>query len=1103
MSEESLQFSEGNSDKFWKIKLEGNSFTVHFGRVGTSGQSQTKTFSSAAEAQKNYDKLVAEKLKKGYERTGQSVGTMPASTVVKDASVPSAKKEKEASGGASVVSQNTATAVMEKSDDINEPSTDSANASSGNAQIAAEQVSAEQSETESSSIAPSPPASALSQSTSNPTTASSAGFKSERRNDLKPEDLAFAVWNPLPPLPGVKKRPFDFEKLCEEFMALDPDVEVWASHWKKKCPTPLHMSQEEACFWIEVIIAGREPVNSWGPKRDQEIANKKNKVLQHLRSCDFSKVKSPEAVREGFKLVTSTNFGIMNMKDTSRLLCAHWSDPKMIIEQALLMAPEPAFALMKNFRQYVMPRLSESELDGLRSYIRSKLDPKKALAAKPDESEWTAYTVACFLRMPEDMERLLELIPDGAFDQDKRAYFHPQLYVMSLSSREKVLQEAARTRLYLGHGHTYYYTKGSSVDTVARAWLAVTGYDGPGLITDFIRRSYRDAADTMIAHLKLINGPELAPYMIELLDIDHAKFPARKWLTEHADWALPVLYEASQGAGKIASEAAEIMQGVSCRLDESLYPPELIAAIKGRFRLPDEDLPELDKDTTPEWLSKAIAEVKAGKTNLPIWTDPAVKPRIVVDKKRLNLEQMHAVLLALKQSTFENAHPLISAIQDHLDRKYCEKFAWSLFEAWLKNGAESKEKWAMASIGFLGGDETVFKIVPMIKVWPGESQHPRAVFGLECLRTIGSDTALMQINSLSQKMQFKGLKQKAAECMEAIAQTRGMSKNELEDRIIPDCGLDEKGQRIFDFGSRQFKFALGSDLKAMIREPDGKLKTDLPKPNTKDDPEKSKSAVEDWKLLKQQIKDIAKIQAVRMEQAMVTGRCWTFEHFEKFLVHHPLMIHIVRMLVWGEFKDDKLVRSFRVTEDQTYADEEDRDIQLTPGNAIRVIHAMLLSDDLKATWQSVLLDYEIVPPFKQLERPVFKLEPAELDQLEITRFKDKQVPAVSMVGIFDRCGWRRGVPEDGGCFYSHSKYFPGAGIAALAIYQGVPVGYMMEADPQTVESCYFFKATSDKVDMYFDSRTMTKIPLGKVDPIVISEVLHDLTVISSKADGSE
>jgi predicted DNA-binding WGR domain protein len=66
MERRSLQYTDAKSDKFWTITLEGKSHTVQYGRVGTTGQSQTKEFGSEAEAQKSFQKLLQEKLKKGY-----------------------------------------------------------------------------------------------------------------------------------------------------------------------------------------------------------------------------------------------------------------------------------------------------------------------------------------------------------------------------------------------------------------------------------------------------------------------------------------------------------------------------------------------------------------------------------------------------------------------------------------------------------------------------------------------------------------------------------------------------------------------------------------------------------------------------------------------------------------------------------------------------------------------------------------------------------------------------------------------------------------------------------------------------------------------------
>lgn len=64
------EFVEGTSSKFWDIVLDGKAFITTYGRIGTAGQSTTKSFGSEAEAKKEHDKLVAEKTKKGYTAAG-------------------------------------------------------------------------------------------------------------------------------------------------------------------------------------------------------------------------------------------------------------------------------------------------------------------------------------------------------------------------------------------------------------------------------------------------------------------------------------------------------------------------------------------------------------------------------------------------------------------------------------------------------------------------------------------------------------------------------------------------------------------------------------------------------------------------------------------------------------------------------------------------------------------------------------------------------------------------------------------------------------------------------------------------------------------------
>ena len=69
-------YTDEKSNKFWTIEVNGNSYTVNYGKAGTAGQTQTKDFADETACQKAADKLIAEKTKKGYvEQSGESEDT--------------------------------------------------------------------------------------------------------------------------------------------------------------------------------------------------------------------------------------------------------------------------------------------------------------------------------------------------------------------------------------------------------------------------------------------------------------------------------------------------------------------------------------------------------------------------------------------------------------------------------------------------------------------------------------------------------------------------------------------------------------------------------------------------------------------------------------------------------------------------------------------------------------------------------------------------------------------------------------------------------------------------------------------------------------------
>ena len=61
-----FEFKDGKSSKFWEVEVEGDAVTFRYGKIGTDGRVETKTFASAAKAEAEADKKIREKTKKGY-----------------------------------------------------------------------------------------------------------------------------------------------------------------------------------------------------------------------------------------------------------------------------------------------------------------------------------------------------------------------------------------------------------------------------------------------------------------------------------------------------------------------------------------------------------------------------------------------------------------------------------------------------------------------------------------------------------------------------------------------------------------------------------------------------------------------------------------------------------------------------------------------------------------------------------------------------------------------------------------------------------------------------------------------------------------------------
>jgi predicted DNA-binding WGR domain protein len=474
----------------------------------------------------------------------------------------------------------------------------------------------------------------------------------------------------------------------------------------------------------------------------------------------------------------------------------------------------------------------------------------------------------------------------------------------------------------------------------------------------------------------------------------------------------------------------------------------------------------------------------------PAWLDLAVLPQLVLRDGGVALPHTAVthVVTMLAMSKADEVYAGVDIVKDLCTPDSLAEFAWGLFGAWQSADMPAKDGWALTALSWLGDDETVRRLTPLIRAWPGEGGHARAVNALDVLAAIGTDVALMHLHGIAQKVKFSGLRAKAKEKIAQVAADLELTPDQLADRLVPDLGLDENGSMVLDYGPRRFVVGFDERLTPYVVDETGTRRKDLPKPGVRDDQDKAPAAHKQFAALKKDVRMLATDQVRRLQQAMVNGRRWTVTEFTDLFVGHPLLRHVTRRLVWARFDGENATFTFRVAEDSTFADVSDEEVPLPADATIGIPHPLHLGDDL-AAWVEIFSDYEILQPFPQLGRPVHALTGEERALGELAMFKDITVPTGKVLGLTNR-GWQRGDPQDGGVEMWIERPVPSGHTVIVNLEPGIAVGLVDEFPEQKLESVWL----SANGGSYWEPKG--GLLFGELDPVTASEVLTELTELT-------
>ncbi|MEM7592703.1 MAG: WGR domain-containing protein, partial [Cyanobacteria bacterium P01_A01_bin.83] len=482
-----FEYQDDKSSKFWNITIENCSHTVTYGKTGTKGRTQSKSFDTETEAKKSYEKLIQQKLKKGYVEVATNNNVKEEK--IKDKST---KSKKTVGSKAKTTSVGQAVTIPEKLEitraiDLNPEDWHWA--------------------------------------TWRPRTPLP-------EPEVKPFDLKKAK-NYLNEIIEVR-----FKSIC--FKNRDKGDINLESHY---------FSEEEAWFWLIVIthkkynLSKLEFIDSVCSRLiDIEVTIDNIIILLIGTNGALPPIIAPiiNCLLPFTDFIVALNqMQSIDNKQALELAESNYQESDLILmrgngalpkERKLRekgfgnlirnIIPNILITVIEGFEKYIWHYLEDSEIEMMRNKLSS------SLALKPIIHQEALHYLAAYLGMHERVSDIVEDIPN----------VYPQLYRLH---RYKLLCGLGSANLVESKIRQWQLSELSYIllnnnSTYIRLCLANTEYYALDLIRNSILKAGRkDGASKLIETFALVKAPEAAPYMLESWLSSKAPSIARQWLDDN------------------------------------------------------------------------------------------------------------------------------------------------------------------------------------------------------------------------------------------------------------------------------------------------------------------------------------------------------------------------------------------------------------------------------------------------------------------------------------------------------------------------------------------------------------------------------------------
>jgi len=239
--------------------------------------------------------------------------------------------------------------------------------------------------------------------------------------------------------------------------------------------------------------------------------------------------------------------------------------------------------------------------------------------------------------------------------------------------------------------------------------------------------------------------------------------------------------------------------------------------------------------------------------------------------------------------------------------------------------------------------------------------------------------------------------------LRVAAAAQGLTLEELEERVIPDFGMDTHGVCRHVLGGDAAELRLGANAKPEILWYSGEKLVSAPPKAMKD---RFSDEVAALKRQKKDMESSISAQKRRLDHQFLSRRRVPYAEWKLRYVDHPLMAPLTNRLIW-EFVDGE--REFLAVPRDGVLVLADGSEHAPPsdGCTVKLWHPISSSDEVAGAWRDWLFSNEITQPLKQAFREIYILTPAEeRTDTYSNRFAAQIIRQHQAVSLMRERGWK-------------------------------------------------------------------------------------------------